>query len=56
MGNSMESPRTGDVYRCNECELEIQVTKSCPGDDCTTNFQCCGQPLEKISAPPVQNA
>lgn len=45
--------REGEVYCCEECGLEIEVTEECSheeGDEsdevCTvTGFVCCGKPL-----------
>ncbi|MCO8123206.1 hypothetical protein NHH03_15770 [Stieleria sp. TO1_6] len=48
-------PKIGDMYRCQKCALEIHVTNGCGCKDCTTQFKCCGQPLEKVTEPPVQN-
>ncbi|TWT54896.1 hypothetical protein Pla22_25500 [Rubripirellula amarantea] len=53
--NVQERPTTGDMYRCSKCEFEIHITNGCQCDDCTTQLQCCGQPLEKVTAIPVQN-
>ncbi|TWT55496.1 hypothetical protein CA85_49090 [Allorhodopirellula solitaria] len=51
----MDAPKTGDMYRCAKCDLEIHVTKGCDCKDCRTDFQCCGQRLEKVTEPSVQN-
>jgi hypothetical protein len=40
--------KTGEVYVCQSCGLEIKVMSSC-GDtgvcSCTEPVSCCGQPL-----------
>ncbi|MFQ5998426.1 MAG: hypothetical protein ACE5KO_03885, partial [Candidatus Bathyarchaeia archaeon] len=40
--------RTGEVYACTICGIEVTITKICSGD-CTKPFLCCGQPLIKKS-------
>lgn len=56
MNPRQDRPQVGDMYRCKECQFEIHVTAGCHCDDCTTELECCGRPLEKVTAPPVQNA
>ncbi|HME55407.1 MAG TPA: hypothetical protein VKM55_24575 [Candidatus Lokiarchaeia archaeon] len=50
--------KAGDMLRCNECGLEITVSKGCDtcGEACEETgacsedeFKCCGKPLELIS-------
>jgi len=44
----------GEVYVCEDCGLELKVTKECrdvgkPTDECACDargFQCCGKPLK----------
>jgi hypothetical protein len=52
---AMESPKLGDMYRCNKCELKIHFTKGCDCKECSTELKCCGQPLDKVTEPAVQN-
>lgn len=52
----MEAPEIGDMYRCGKCEFEVHVTKGCDCQDCKTVMECCGQPLEKVTSPSVQNS
>ena len=42
MGNMIE----GDVYRCEECNLELKVTKPCNEEDC--DLVCCSKQMKKI--------
>ncbi|WP_372724097.1 hypothetical protein [Novipirellula sp.] len=55
MSPQIEAPKIGDMYRCAKCEMEIHVTKGCDCNDCKTEFLCCGQPMEKVTSPPVMN-
>lgn len=51
----MKAPKVGDMYRCKKCDFEIHVTKGCDCNNCTTELKCCGEALEKVTSPPVQN-
>jgi hypothetical protein len=42
MGNMIE----GDVYRCEECNLELKVTKPCDEEDC--DLICCSKQMKKL--------
>jgi hypothetical protein len=51
MANCSEM-KEGDVYVCNSCGLELQVSKSCscsPGEAgaCSVPLQCCGKEMVK---------
>jgi hypothetical protein len=42
----------GDLFVCDACGLELQVTKACSciaGEEvsCTVPLQCCGKDMEK---------
>lgn len=42
--------KTGEVYVCAGCGLEIQVLKSCADSEegvcgCSEQLSCCGKPL-----------
>ena len=44
--------KEGDVYKCESCGLELQVTKTCScgsGDEdtCSVPLQCCGKDMTK---------
>jgi hypothetical protein len=46
------SMKKGDVYVCNTCALELQVSKACTcgtssGQGCTVPLQCCGKDMVK---------
>lgn len=49
------SPATGDMFRCEKCEMEIHVTKGCECEEGCASFQCCGQAMKNVTAPAVQN-
>lgn len=55
MSQKMAAPKLGDMYRCYKCGFEVHVTKGCDCDDCQTDLRCCGQQLEKVTEPAVQN-
>jgi hypothetical protein len=41
-------PKRGESYHCNQCGMEIQVTKECgckSGDH--SHFQCCHEEMAK---------
>jgi hypothetical protein len=51
--------KAGDMLRCNDCGLEITVTKACEscGDACEDSgacsdddFKCCGKSMELVPA------
>ncbi len=52
----MDAPQIGDIYRCEKCQLELQVTKGCDCKACTARLECCGQPMAKVPRLPIQNA
>lgn len=37
--------KEGDVYQCEDCGLEVTVTKDCGCESC--DLTCCGKPLKK---------
>ncbi|RZB33307.1 MAG: hypothetical protein SRB2_04075 [Desulfobacteraceae bacterium Eth-SRB2] len=46
--------KKGDIYKCDTCGLELQVTKTCScgsgGEDaCSVPLQCCGKDMNKKS-------
>ena len=41
-------PKKGDVYRCEQCGMEFEVTADCGCDDPTmVSFQCCGREMSR---------
>jgi hypothetical protein len=47
---SCSEVKAGEVYVCENCNLEIQVLKSCADDEeaacaCAESLACCGGPL-----------
>jgi hypothetical protein len=47
---SCNEMKSGEVYVCGGCGLEIEVLKSCADSEegacsCTEPLSCCGQPL-----------
>ena len=40
-------PKTGDVYRCDECGMEVKLESDCHCNEGQPYFECCGQPLAK---------
>jgi len=55
MVDQQASPNQGDLYRCNKCGLELQITKESRQHSRDVDFKCCGQTMEKLT-PLVQNA
>ncbi|MEO9595823.1 hypothetical protein [Rhodopirellula bahusiensis] len=55
MSSQTTKASQGDTYRCKECGMELQITKGCDCDECKTELNCCGQPLDRVN-PQVQNA
>lgn len=49
------SPSTGDMFRCEKCNMEIHVTKGCECEEGCADFQCCGQDMQNVTEPTVQN-
>lgn len=58
------SLKAGDVLKCGDCGLELQVVKSCEdscGDSCedsgacsTDDFICCGKSMEVVESAPAE--
>ncbi|MFO7556587.1 MAG: hypothetical protein R6W88_15410 [Desulfobacterales bacterium] len=53
MANCAEM-KVGDIYKCESCGLDLQVTQTCScgseGEDaCSAPLQCCGKDMEKKS-------
>ena len=51
MANCAEM-KEGDIFKCKECGLELQVKKTCAcraGEEvsCTVPLKCCGQDMVK---------
>ena len=51
MANCAEM-KEGDIYKCETCGLELQVTKTCAcsaGEEisCSVPLQCCGKDMVK---------
>jgi predicted nucleic acid-binding Zn ribbon protein len=44
----------GEMYRCEKCGAEIQVTRacSCPPDPATHCLRCCGQEMKQVQSSP----
>lgn len=51
---NQHSPSTGDMFRCEKCQLEIHVTKGCDCEEGCASFQCCGQAMKDVTEPEVQ--
>lgn len=43
-----ELPQVGDVLRCEECGMEVTVTKDCQCVDGSPTFECCGRPMVEV--------
>lgn len=42
-------PKKGEVYRCEQCGMEIQVIKDCKSDNPNAVlFECCTQMMSKV--------
>ena len=46
--------KEGDLYKCDSCGLELQVTSACScgsesEDACSVPLQCCGKDMGKKS-------
>lgn len=43
------TPKQGDVYRCDVCGMELEITTDCHcADKNEVHFQCCGQELAAV--------
>ncbi len=40
----MEPAKTGQILRCDNCSVELQVVKDCDSM-CAYNIICCDQPM-----------
>jgi hypothetical protein len=41
-------PRTGDTFRCDQCGMELALTKDCKCEEGEPHFECCGKPLTAV--------
>ena len=48
------SPSVGDMYACQKCQMQIQVTKGCDCDGKCAELNCCGEPMRNITEPATQ--
>ena len=39
-------PQNGDVYRCEDCGMELEIIADC-GCDEGPRLECCGQPMSR---------
>ncbi|MDZ4657769.1 MAG: hypothetical protein SH868_09360 [Bythopirellula sp.] len=45
-----ENPATGDMFRCEKCDFEVQVTKECDCDPPCHELKCCGQLMKNVTS------
>jgi len=44
-----DPPKKGERFRCENCGMEVQVTKGCGCQEAQhVRFECCGQALTKV--------
>ncbi len=42
-------PKKGERFHCEQCGMEIQVTKECRCDDPDhIHFECCNQDMQRV--------
>jgi hypothetical protein len=46
VGTLCNEMKTGQVYSCEKCGLELKVVKSCSACSCERGLECCGEPLK----------
>ncbi len=39
-------PKSGDVFRCESCGMELEIIADC-GCDEGPRLECCGQPMSR---------
>lgn len=47
MATIKQLPKTGDIYFCELCGLEITVESDCQCDHGELRLECCSQPMTK---------
>jgi hypothetical protein len=46
---SKTAPKTGQRFRCQVCQMEVQVTADCNSKDpAHVHFQCCEQEMQRV--------
>jgi len=46
---AIELPKQGEIYRCNECGMELKITSDCHcADPNDVKLECCGKELLRV--------
>ncbi|HEV3136459.1 MAG TPA: hypothetical protein VGZ26_01120 [Pirellulales bacterium] len=46
---AVDTPKKGDIFRCEECGMELEITADCGCADAdAVHFQCCGQEMMRL--------
>jgi hypothetical protein len=43
-----ELPQAGEMFRCQQCGMELEITQDCRCAQGTPRLECCGRPLKKV--------
>jgi len=44
-----DMPKKGDMYRCEECGMEMEITVDCHcSDRDAVRLECCGQDMARV--------
>ena len=48
-GNNALAPKAGETYRCESCELQVQIVKGCDCEPPCAEFRCCGATMKRVA-------
>ncbi len=51
-----KNPATGDMFRCEKCDFELQVTQECDCDKPCVDLRCCDQSMKNVTSQEVPSS
>lgn len=45
-----QHPNTGDMFRCEKCGFELQVTQECNCEKPCHDLKCCGHSMKNVTS------
>ncbi len=45
-----KNPATGDMFRCEKCGFEVQVTQECECQTSCVKLMCCSQDMQNVTS------
>jgi hypothetical protein len=53
---SRQNPATGDMFRCENCDFEVQVVTECDCDKPCVDLKCCEKPMKNVTSQEVPSS